>query len=218
MEQAKRILEIGVFTSTTTVALAQLPSVERIVACEIEPYLKTWAKPFYEQAGVQDKIDFRVGSALDTLSALEQAGETFDLVFIDADKDGYHKYYEKLMESSTLLAKDGIIIAVGITLQSESVVNVADPARAGQYDIQKFGLRAPRSLQRGRGCIECLQSSGPRGSKGISRATASAGWHQSHQEIVALAILEQDNVAVFFASTDQISKVALLRWPEMLAG
>lgn len=110
--QAKRILEIGVFTSTTTVALALLPQVERIVALDIEPYLVEFAKPFYKQAQVENKIDFRIGSAIKTLEDLEAAGETFDMVFIDADKDNYFNYYERIISSKSLLSPDGIIVAV----------------------------------------------------------------------------------------------------------
>lgn len=110
--QAKRILEIGVFTSTTTVALALLPFVERIVALDIEPYLVEFAKPFYDKAKVSDKIDFRIGNAIKTLEDLESKGEGFDMVFIDADKGGYWSYYDKIMNSKTLLNKDGVIIAV----------------------------------------------------------------------------------------------------------
>ena len=110
--QAKRILEIGVFASTTTVALALLPFVSKIVALDIEPYLVEFAKPFYEKAKVEDKIDFRIGDAIKTLEDLEANEDGFDLVFIDADKGGYWSYYDKIMSSKKLLNKDGVIIAV----------------------------------------------------------------------------------------------------------
>jgi caffeoyl-CoA O-methyltransferase len=113
--QAKRILEIGVFTSTTTVGLALLPFVEHITALDIEPYLVKFAEPFYKQAGVSDKIDFRIGDAISTLNELEKKAETeggFDMVFIDADKGGYWNYYDRIMKSDKLLNPDGVIIAV----------------------------------------------------------------------------------------------------------
>ena len=113
--QAKRILEIGVFASTTTVALALLPFVDKIVACDIEPYLVEFAKPFYEQAKVTDKIDFRIGDAIKTLEDIESKGQGFDLVFIDADKGGYWGYYDKIMSSKVLLNPDGVIIAVSFS-------------------------------------------------------------------------------------------------------
>lgn len=89
-----------------------LPHVEKIVALDIEPYLVDFAKPYYEQAGVAKKIDFRIGNAIKTLNDLEQDGETFDMVFIDADKDGYWSYYDKIISSKVLLKPDGLIVAV----------------------------------------------------------------------------------------------------------
>lgn len=88
---------------------------DKIVALEIEPYLEKFAAPYYKQAGVEKKIDFRVGSALKTLDTLEKDGESFDMVFIDADKDAYYKYYDKLMSSPTLLAEGGVILAVSLS-------------------------------------------------------------------------------------------------------
>lgn len=89
-----------------------LPFVEKIVAMDCEKYLVDFAKPFYKEAGVENKIDFRVGDAIKTMEDLEAAGETFDMVFIDADKGGYWNYYDKVMSSKSLLRPDGIIIAV----------------------------------------------------------------------------------------------------------
>lgn len=156
--QAKRILEIGVFASTTTVALALLPFVEKIVALDIEPYLVEFANPFYEKAEVSDKIDFRIGDAIKTLEDLESKNEGFDLVFIDADKGGYWNYYDKIMSSKILLNPDGVIIAV--SLHSSSLLTFFDsnetpyyntivlPHYTGQYNLQSIDLRTPRSIRR----------------------------------------------------------------------
>jgi len=140
MIKAKKILEIGVFTSTTTVALALLPFVEKIVAMDIEPYLVDFAKPFYEQAKVQDKIDFRVGDAIKTIDDLEAAGESFDLVFIDADKGGYWNYYDKIMSSKSLLNPNGMIIADNTVYKASTYVN--HPAFAeGQKALGEFNKK-----------------------------------------------------------------------------
>jgi predicted O-methyltransferase YrrM len=133
-------LEIGVFTSTTTVALALLPDVEKIVALDIEPYLVEFAKPFYEQANVKDKIDFRIGDAVETLKNLEKEGQTFDMVFIDADKGGYYTYYEYLLNSKTLLKPDGLIVADNTIYKSSTYV----PHQAfeeGQKALGSFNQR-----------------------------------------------------------------------------
>lgn len=152
LNQAKRILEIGVFTSTTTVALALLPFVEKIVACDIEPYLVEFAKPFYEQAKVTNKIDFRIGNAIKTLEDIESKGEGFDLVFIDADKGGYWDYYDKIMSSKVLLNPDGIIIAVSSlsTIKCYIYTNIysASPSvHIGQHHLQSVDICTSRSFR-----------------------------------------------------------------------
>lgn len=77
-----------------------------------------FAKPYYEEAKVQDKIDFRIGDAIKTMEDLEAEGQTFDMVFIDADKDGYHRYFDKIIGSKSLLRPDGLIVAVSRALFS----------------------------------------------------------------------------------------------------
>ncbi|GAA97257.1 uncharacterized protein L969DRAFT_69527 [Mixia osmundae IAM 14324] len=108
--KAERILEIGTFTGTTTVALALVSSVKHIVALEIEPYLKENNEPFFKEAGVADKVDMRIGDALKALDKLEEEQQSFDMIFIDADKPAYLKYYHKIL-SGSLLAKHGMILA-----------------------------------------------------------------------------------------------------------
>lgn len=68
------------FTGTTTIALAMLPSVEKVVALELEGYLKKWSSPYFEQAKVSDKIDVRIGDAVTSLATLQKESASFDLV------------------------------------------------------------------------------------------------------------------------------------------
>jgi len=111
LSQSKDILEIGMFTGTTTVSLALVPSVEKVVALEIEPYLVEFSRPYFQEAGVADKIDVRLGKALDSLEILEAEGASFDMVFIDADKPSYLNYLDRILASPTLLTKGGFIAA-----------------------------------------------------------------------------------------------------------
>ncbi|PRQ76422.1 O-methyltransferase-domain containing protein [Rhodotorula toruloides] len=112
MMRAEKVLEIGVFTGTATLALALVPCVKQVIALDIEPYLSTFNEPFWTRAGVSHKIDFRVAPALETLDKLKNEGyEGFDLVFIDADKEGYREYVRKVVEEG-LLKEDGVILAV----------------------------------------------------------------------------------------------------------
>jgi predicted O-methyltransferase YrrM len=112
---AKKTLEIGVFTGYSALAVAlALPSDGKVVACDLNVEWTKIAKRFWEEAGVADKIDLRLAPALDTLQNLLDQGEagTFDFVFIDADKKNYSAYYEKslaLIRVGGLIAVDNVL-------------------------------------------------------------------------------------------------------------
>ncbi|KAG7462456.1 hypothetical protein MATL_G00185050 [Megalops atlanticus] len=120
--KAKKAIEIGMYTGYNALSLAlALPEDGRVVACEIvENYTKI-AEPFFKEAGVEHKMDVHLQPALKTLDDLLAAGEaeTFDFVFIDADKKNYDNYYEKSLQ----LIRKGGIIAVDNVLWSGKVVN-----------------------------------------------------------------------------------------------
>ncbi len=114
---ARKCLEVGVFTgySSLSVALA-LPADGRIVACDVSVEWTSIAREFWQRAGVTDKIDLRLAPAIETLDGLIAQGhaESFDFVFIDADKANYSIYYERAYQ----LVRKGGLIAVDNTLWS----------------------------------------------------------------------------------------------------
>lgn len=125
MLQARRTIEIGVFTgySSLSVALA-LPDDGRIIACDVSEEWTAMARRYWREAGVERKIDLRLRPALQTLDdliALGQAG-TFDFAFIDADKESYDKYYERCLT----LVRPGGLIAVDNVLWSGRVIDSAE--------------------------------------------------------------------------------------------
>lgn len=119
---AKKALEIGTYTgySTLCVALA-LPNDGRVVACDINENWASVGRKYWKEAGVEQKIDFRLGPALRTLESLIESGEadSFDFAFIDADKGNYDQYYEK----SIRLLRSGGVIAIDNVLLFGSVVD-----------------------------------------------------------------------------------------------
>lgn len=133
---AKKALEIGVFTgySSLSVALA-MPADGRVIACDVSEEYTAIARRYWRAAGVEEKISLRIAPALETLDKLLAAGEanTFDFVFIDADKENYDGYYERSLQ---LLRKGGLI-AIDNVLWGGSV---ADPQK------QDNNTRAIRAL------------------------------------------------------------------------
>ncbi|KAM9759133.1 uncharacterized protein ACNS7B_005892 [Menidia menidia] len=109
MSHASRVLEIGMFTGYGALSMAEgLPEDGSIVACELEPYLKEFAQPIFDKSPHGKKITVKTGSAMDTLKELAAAGEQFDMVFIDADKNNYINYYNFIMDNN-LLRLQGVI-------------------------------------------------------------------------------------------------------------
>ncbi|ADE14549.1 O-methyltransferase family 3 [Nitrosococcus halophilus Nc 4] len=119
---AQKTLEVGVFTgySALWVALA-LPSEGRIVACDVNPDWTGIAQRYWQRAGVTNKIDLRLGPAIQTLDQLIEAGEagTFDFAFIDAEKVEYEDYYQRALE----LVRPGGLIAVDNVLRAGRVID-----------------------------------------------------------------------------------------------
>ena len=106
MTRARRVLEVGTFTGWSSIAMARsLPPDGRLVTCDVNEETTAVARRYAEEAGVADRIDFRVGPGIETIATLDGP---FDLAFIDADKEGYVDYYEAILPR---LASDGLIAA-----------------------------------------------------------------------------------------------------------
>jgi caffeoyl-CoA O-methyltransferase len=121
---ARRVLEVGTFTgySSTSMALA-LPSDGKIVCCDVSQEWTDVARGVWAEAGIADRVDLRLGPALETLDAMLAAGEegSFDMAFIDANKADYDAYYERALR----LVRSGGLIAIDNVLWSG---RVADPS------------------------------------------------------------------------------------------
>jgi predicted O-methyltransferase YrrM len=121
---ARQILEIGTFIgySTLVMAMALPPNEGKIIACDSSKPWTDLAQAYWKKAGVADKIELKLGVALDTLNALleDKNQSPFDLIFIDADKLNYLEYYEKAL---ALLRPGGLMVIDNVLRQG----TVADP-------------------------------------------------------------------------------------------
>ncbi|MEO8247231.1 MAG: class I SAM-dependent methyltransferase [Chloroflexota bacterium] len=120
---AERILEIGTFTgySSTAMALA-LPPGGRITCCDISAEFTARARQAWADAAVEDRVELRIGPAVETLATLEAEGASFDMAFIDADKPGYPAYYEACLR----LVRPGGLICIDNVLWSGRVADQTD--------------------------------------------------------------------------------------------
>lgn len=124
---ARRALEVGVFMgySSTWVALA-LPPDGKLIACDRSEEYTRRARQTWRDAGVEERVELRLGPALDTLDGLLAAGQagSFDFAYIDADKGNYSNYYDRVL---ALVRPGGLIAADNVLWHGE----IADPAVSG---------------------------------------------------------------------------------------
>lgn len=108
--QARRVLEVGVFTGYSSLSMAlAMPADGHLVACDLSDEWTATARRYWNEAGVADRIELRLGPALSTLDALLDSGaaDSFDMAFLDADKTRYDAYYERALR---LLRRGGLLL------------------------------------------------------------------------------------------------------------
>jgi len=132
---ARRTLEVGVFTGYSSLAVAlALPDDGHMIACDVNEEYTAIARKYWRQAGVDRKIDLRLRPALETLDDLIATGQgnRFDFAFIDADKANYANYYERAL----VLVRPGGLIAVDNVLWYGRVID------KGVQDADTKAIRA----------------------------------------------------------------------------
>lgn len=109
--QAQRVLEIGMFTGYSALAIAEaLPDDGEVVACEVDAYVAKFAQECFNDSPDGRKISVKVAPAMLTLKQLAADNERFDLVFIDADKAGYVDYLNFLLDNDLLIPNGSICV------------------------------------------------------------------------------------------------------------
>jgi predicted O-methyltransferase YrrM len=135
LTEARKALEIGVFTGYSALAVASaLPEDGKLIACDVSEEWTRIARRYWQEAGLSSRIDLRLGPAAETLAALLREGGagSFDFAFIDADKDNNDVYYEACLK----LVRPGGLIAVDNAIWGG---RVADPA---VQDAETEAIRA----------------------------------------------------------------------------
>jgi caffeoyl-CoA O-methyltransferase len=119
---ARRVVEVGTFTGYSALCMARaLPPGGKLMCCDVSEEFTAIARRFWQKAGVADRIELRLGPALETLRALP-AGESLDFAFIDADKENYKAYYEEILRR----LRPGGLIAIDNVFWSGQVIRPDD--------------------------------------------------------------------------------------------
>ena len=116
---ATRAIEVGTFTGYSALCIARgLPKDGQLICCDVSDEWTSVGVPFWEKAGVRNRIDLRIAPALETLQGIKE-DDSFDLAFIDADKPSYQAYVEELLR----LVRPGGLILVDNVLWGGNVIN-----------------------------------------------------------------------------------------------
>ena len=161
---ARRILEIGTLGGYSTIWLARaLPDGGRLVTLEVDPDNARVAAASIERAGVADRVDIRIGRALDTLSEMGASGEpSFDLVFIDADKRSNPEYLDWALR----LTHVGSLIVIDNVVRGGRVID----ATTNDPDIQGIRRMNERIATEPRLLASAVQTVGAKGYDGFAVA------------------------------------------------
>lgn len=142
MIRPKAILEIGTFTGYSAICLAEgLHEQGKLYTIDINEELEDKVRSFFTEAGLQDKIEYIIGNALEIIPGLDQ---TFDLVFIDADKISYAKYYDQVFDK---VRKGGYIIADNVLWSGKVVAETTKKPDVDTQAILDFNAKVQQDAR-----------------------------------------------------------------------
>jgi predicted O-methyltransferase YrrM len=117
MQNPKTILEIGTYTGYSGICMARgLSKNGKLITLDINDELEMMVRGFFEASGLADQIDYRLGNALKLIPELDGP---FDMVFIDADKSNYHRYFDLVIDK---VSTGGIILADNVLWSGKILV------------------------------------------------------------------------------------------------
>jgi predicted O-methyltransferase YrrM len=135
--RVEKALEVGTYGGYSSICIAwALPGDGHLITCDRNTVFTKMAPQFWQEAGVADKITLKLGEGVDSMEALvDTDAASFDFIFIDANKNDYHEYYELALK----LVKAGGVIAIDNTLQTQRWL-------ASQTERQGAGHQVVREL------------------------------------------------------------------------
>jgi len=139
MIKPKRILEIGTYTGYSAICLAEgLNPTGKLITIDINEELETRVRGYFKETGLDNQIDYRIGDAAEIIPTLNA---TFDLVFIDADKENYQHYYDLVFDK---VASGGFIMADNVLWSGKVVGEKKDKDTRAIMAFNDFVTNDPR--------------------------------------------------------------------------
>lgn len=139
MMKPQRILEIGTYTGYSAICLAEgLSPQGKLITIDINEELETRVRGYFKEVGLESQIDYRIGDAAEIIPTLN---ETFDLVFIDADKENYQRYYDLVFDK---VATSGFIMADNVLWSGKVVGEKKDKDTRAIMAFNDFVMNDPR--------------------------------------------------------------------------
>jgi caffeoyl-CoA O-methyltransferase len=139
---ARQAVEVGTFTGYSSICLARgLAAGGKLICCDVSEEWTAMARGYWQKAGLADRIELRLGPAIDTLRALP-AGPWLDLAFIDADKPGYTSYWEELVPR---VRPGGVILVDNTFLHGRIFDREPDEAARAIRDFNDHALADTRT-------------------------------------------------------------------------
>lgn len=142
MQNPKTILEIGTYTGYSGICMARgLGTDGKLITLDINDELETMVRGFFEESGLADQIDYRLGNALDIIPTLFGP---FDMVFIDADKSNYANYYDLVIDK---MNPGGIILADNVLWSGKILVEKGQKIDKDTQAILDFNAMVQNDLR-----------------------------------------------------------------------
>ncbi|MDN5215365.1 O-methyltransferase [Fulvivirgaceae bacterium BMA12] len=130
------VLEIGTYTGYSALCLAEgIADGGKIITIDINEELEEKVKGFFQESDFRQKIDYRIGNALDIIPTLS---EKFDLVFIDADKENYGKYFDIIIDK---VQKGGFIVADNVLWSGKVIPGKSNGSDKDTKALIDFNLK-----------------------------------------------------------------------------
>ncbi|WP_392891823.1 O-methyltransferase [Streptomyces sp. LN699] len=143
LTSARHIVEVGTFTGFSSLSMAQaLPADGKLIACDVSEEWTAYGREAWEAAGVADRVELRIGKALDTLSAMPREPH-IDMAYVDADKESQIAYWEELVPR----LRPGGLIVTDNTLFHGSVLDASATGSAAGVRAFNEHVRADTRME-----------------------------------------------------------------------